>query len=62
MDSATCKSELSRDGYANSESGMHARTFNDPHTNRLTLLVTAGEIMVNFEASEKTCGPGYSFS
>ena len=64
MDRATFEAELTRDGYACRESGMDANTFNDTHTHPFDarLFVTAGEITVNFEGSEKTCRPGDSFS
>jgi len=43
---------------------MDANTFNDTHTQPFDagLFVTAGEITVNFEGSEKTCLSSDSFS
>lgn len=43
---------------------MEANTFNDTHTHPFYawLFVTAGEITVNFEGSEKTCRSSDNFS
>ena len=58
------KNRVTRGGYVSRESGMDVNTFNDTHTHPFDarLFVTAGEITVNFEGSEKTCRSSENFS